>query len=262
MIREWSHPDYGRSAASTAEALLCGRSVRSSTTACSRAEHDLERIEIGVGAEHEDAVELLLFLDPCRGPQDSARGRSAACVLPATIAIRRIRLLRLPTRFLEPGAQRAGGLMPQPQPRELNHDRASFRVTGLADTLITARLAALEMRGRQTDVARQLFAIVKRAAEQFTDKCGRKFGPDALDLGQIPDLFCAATLSLSLADAIVLIIPMTSSSRCSSCRISALSRDGKARPSAVCNCSSRCIRASDRDAVVGSHRCHGSRAVP
>ena len=27
------------------------------------AEHGLERIEIGVGAQHEDAVELLLFLD-------------------------------------------------------------------------------------------------------------------------------------------------------------------------------------------------------
>jgi hypothetical protein len=58
-------------------------------------------------------------------------------------------------------SKRAGGLMPQPQPRELNHDPASLGVTSLTDTLITARLAAPEMRRRQTDVARQLFAIVK-----------------------------------------------------------------------------------------------------
>ena len=63
--------------------------------------------------------------------------------------------------IVEPDAQRAGGLMSQPQPRELNHDPASLGVTSLTDTLITARLAAPEMRRRQTDVARQLFAIVK-----------------------------------------------------------------------------------------------------
>ena len=31
------------------------------------AEHGLERVEIGVGAQHEDAVELLLLLRSCRG---------------------------------------------------------------------------------------------------------------------------------------------------------------------------------------------------
>jgi hypothetical protein len=79
----------------------------------------------------------------------------------------------------------------QPQPSELNHDRASLGVASLADPLITAHRAALKMRRRQTDVARQLFAIVKRAVEYFADKRRRKFGPDALDLGQILDLFFA-----------------------------------------------------------------------
>jgi hypothetical protein len=41
--------------------LLSGRSAPPSTAACSRA--CLERIEIGVGAQHEDAVELALLLD-------------------------------------------------------------------------------------------------------------------------------------------------------------------------------------------------------
>jgi len=47
---------------------------------------------------------------------------------------------------------------------------------------LTANRAALKMRRRQTDVARHLFAIVKRAVEHFADKRRRKFGPDALDL--------------------------------------------------------------------------------
>src|ERR1700753_3679956 len=82
----------------------------------------------------------------------------------------------------EPNTQGAVRLMPQPQPGELNHDRASLGVAGLTDPLITTHRAALKMRRRQTDIARQLSAIVKRAVEHFADKCGRKFGPDALDL--------------------------------------------------------------------------------
>src|ERR1700747_3613025 len=69
--------------------------------------------------------------------------------------------LEFANTIVEPDAQRPGGLISQPQPRELNHDPASLGVTSLTDTLITARLAALEMRRRQTDVARQLFAFVK-----------------------------------------------------------------------------------------------------
>src|ERR1700758_4594540 len=88
--------------------------------------------------------------------------------------------------------------MPQPQPGELNHDRASLAIASLADPLITAHRAALEMRGRQTDIARQLFTIVKGAVQHLADKCGRKFGPDALDFGQVLDLFCARMLRLSL----------------------------------------------------------------
>ena len=129
--------------------------------------------------------------------------------------------------IVEPDAQRAGGLMSQPQPRELNHDPASLGVTSLTDTLITARLAALEMRRRQTDVARQLFAIVKRAVEHFALLCSVSILADAM---------------ASRSASIVLIIPITSSNRCSSRRISALSRGDNIRPSAVRNRSSRCIR--------------------
>src|SRR6516162_1752212 len=143
--------------------------------------------------------------------------------------------LEFANTIAEPDTQGAVRLMSQPHPRELNHGRASLGVTSLADTLITAHRAALKMRRRQTDIAPQLFAIVKRAVEHFADKCGRKFGPDALDFDQILDLLCARMLRLSLADAtasrsasIVLIIPMTSSSRCSSRRISVLSRGGNA----------------------------------
>src|SRR6185437_891825 len=95
--------------------------------------------------------------------------------------------LEFANAITEPDAQIAVGLMPQPQPRELNHHGASFGVARLADTLITAHRAALKMRRRQTDVARQLFAIVKRAVEHFADKRRRKFGPDALDLSQMLD---------------------------------------------------------------------------
>src|SRR5262249_53340283 len=88
--------------------------------------------------------------------------------------------------------------MPQPQPGELNHDRASLAIASLAHPLITAHRAALEMRRRQTDIARQLFTIVKGAVQHLADKCGRKFGPDTLDFGQIMDLLCARMLRLSL----------------------------------------------------------------
>src|SRR5262249_27991612 len=98
----------------------------------------------------------------------------------------------------KPDTQGAVRLMPQPQPGELNHDRASLGVASLTDPLIMARRTALTMRRRQGDIARQLFAIVKRAVEHFADKCAGKFGPDALNFGQILDLFCARMLRLSL----------------------------------------------------------------
>src|SRR6202022_736999 len=104
--------------------------------------------------------------------------------------------LEFANTFAEPDTQGAVRLMPQPQPCELNHHGASLGVTSLADTLITAHRAALKMRRRQTDVARQLFAIVKRAVEHFADKCRRKFGPEALNFGQILDLLWARMLCL------------------------------------------------------------------
>src|ERR1700747_349495 len=81
-------------------------------------------------------------------------------------------------------------------------------------------------------------------------------------------IFFALPRSVSvLADAmasrsasVVLIIPMTISNRCSSRRISASSRGGKVRPD-----HQRCVivpaAVSNRGVEVGSHRCHGSRAV-
>jgi len=126
--------------------------------------------------------------------------------------------LEFANAIAELGAQIAVGLMPQPQPRELNHHGASLGIARLADTLITAHRAALKMRRRQT-VARRLFAIVKRAVEHFADKRRRKIGPDALDLGQVLVFFALLRSVTVLADAmasrsasIVLIIPMTNSS--------------------------------------------------
>src|SRR6201981_3030963 len=69
--------------------------------------------------------------------------------------------LEFANTFAEPDTQGAVRLMPQPQPGELNHDRASLGVASLADPLIMAHRAALKMRRRQTDIARQLFTIVK-----------------------------------------------------------------------------------------------------
>ena len=37
---------------------------------------------------------------------------------------------------------------------------------------------------------RDRFTIVKGAVQHLADKCGRKFGPDTLDFGQILDLLC------------------------------------------------------------------------
>jgi hypothetical protein len=45
--------------------------------------------------------------------------------------------------------------------------------------------AALKMARCQTDIARHLFAIVKRRAEHFANECGSKFWPGALELDQI-----------------------------------------------------------------------------
>src|SRR5215472_2871372 len=69
--------------------------------------------------------------------------------------------LEVANTITEPDTQEAVRLIPQPQPRELNHRRAGLGVTSLTDTLITRHRAALKMRRRQTDVAPQLFAIVK-----------------------------------------------------------------------------------------------------
>ena len=60
----WSRRACGRLAGSRAGAWRFGRFVPQSTIACSRAWlHGFERVEIGVGPQHEDAVELLLLLD-------------------------------------------------------------------------------------------------------------------------------------------------------------------------------------------------------
>src|SRR5262249_17333927 len=53
--------------------------------------------------------------------------------------------LEFANTFAEPDTQGAVRLMPQPQPRELNHHGASLGVTSLADPLLTAHRAALKM---------------------------------------------------------------------------------------------------------------------
>src|SRR5262249_8724747 len=100
----------------------------------------------------------------------------------------------VPNTLVEPNAQRTCGLMPQPQPRELNYGRARLSVAGLTDPLITARRAALEMTRRQTDIVSKLLAVVERSIEHFTDKRRRRLRADPPDLDEVLDLFRVGVL--------------------------------------------------------------------
>jgi hypothetical protein len=72
----------------------------------------------------------------------------------------------------EPDAESAVRFVTQPQPSQLDHSNASFGIAGLADALIAARGAALEVSRCQPYIARQFAAIGKRAIEQFASQYG------------------------------------------------------------------------------------------
>ena len=79
--------------------------------------------------------------------------------------------------------------MPQPQPGQLDHDGAGLGIACLADALIATHGAALEMARRQPDIAPKLLAIVELPVEHFTNQCGADLRSDALEPGEILDLF-------------------------------------------------------------------------
>jgi hypothetical protein len=94
---------------------------------------------------------------------------------------------------------------------------------------------------------------------QIRARCSRSLVRSRIFFALLCSVSVLTDVMTSRSASIVLIIPVTSSSRCSSRSISALSRGGNTRPSAVYNRSSRSIRSRGR---VGSHRCRRSRAVP
>src|SRR5262249_48171531 len=67
----------------------------------------------------------------------------------------------------EPAAELAVGLVPEPQPGELDRKRAGARVAGFADALLAAALPAVI---GQPAVAAHLAAVVERAVERFVDQ--------------------------------------------------------------------------------------------
>ena len=70
----------------------------------------------------------------------------------------------------EPAAQLAFGLMAQPQPGELDRERAGTAVAGFADALLAPALAAVVRRAGQPEIAADLAAIVEGAIEYLVDQ--------------------------------------------------------------------------------------------
>src|SRR5208282_3483401 len=88
----------------------------------------------------------------------------------------------------EPLAQFTVGLMSQPEPGQLNGDRAGAAVAGLADALLTAALPAIEGCSGQSDIAGELTTVVEVAVEYLVDHHPGANWADAFELSKLRDL--------------------------------------------------------------------------
>src|SRR3954470_1514435 len=95
--------------------------------------------------------------------------------------------LQAPDPPHEPGAQRALGLVAQPQPGELHDRRPGARVAGPAEALVAAGSAAPVRARRQADVGGELPPVREAAVEHLVAEHGRDLGTDPLQSRQRRD---------------------------------------------------------------------------
>ena len=81
----------------------------------------------------------------------------------------------------EPAARRALGLVPHPEPGQLDHGVAQARVAGLGDALLAGDLAAAPGRRRQPGVGRHLPPVGEAAVEALVVEDRRDLRADALE---------------------------------------------------------------------------------
>src|SRR4051794_18005674 len=81
----------------------------------------------------------------------------------------------------EPAARRALGLVPHPQPGQLDHGVAQARVAGLGDALLAGDLAAAPGRRRQPGVGRHLPPVGEAAVEALVVEDRRDLRADPLE---------------------------------------------------------------------------------
>src|SRR5262245_11281476 len=88
----------------------------------------------------------------------------------------------------EPTAQSAVGLVPQPQPGELDRQRARPPVAGFADALVASTLSAVVRRAGEPEVTADLTAIGEGAVEHLVDQCRPAGRADTLEVDELHDL--------------------------------------------------------------------------
>src|SRR6202158_4748315 len=88
----------------------------------------------------------------------------------------------------EPAPQLALGLVPEPQPGELDRELASAPVAGLADALLAVALAAVVGCSGEPEIAADLAAVVERAIESLVQQLPPADRSAALEVDQLHDL--------------------------------------------------------------------------
>src|SRR6516165_10532102 len=93
-----------------------------------------------------------------------------------------------PDALVKPDTQRTIGLVAEPNPGQFDHDCAGLRIASLADALVATHGTALEVAGRQPNIAPEPLAIVELPVEDFTNQHRGDSRSDALDLDEILNL--------------------------------------------------------------------------
>ena len=88
----------------------------------------------------------------------------------------------------EPLGERAVGLMPPPQPRQLDHRFARPAVAGFGDPLVARHVAALERGRRQSDVLPDAAPIPERSIVDLAAEHRAEMHADAFELEKLDDL--------------------------------------------------------------------------
>src|SRR5882672_6055065 len=87
----------------------------------------------------------------------------------------------------EPAAQGAVGLVPKPQPGELDREFAGAPVAGFADALVAPAVAAVVRRAGEPEIAAKLAAIVEGAVEYLADQLLSADRADAFEVDELHD---------------------------------------------------------------------------